>query len=106
VLLNFVLVPTMGPMGAAISTAICYVEVWILRLRRSRRYIRLRINLKRDIAAYVLLGAQSIALICIADEAFMYATVIGLFVAIALLYTKEIACVVKKALNRRHGVER
>lgn len=106
VLLNFVLVPTMGPMGAAISTAICYVEVWILRLRRSRRYIRLRINLKRDIAAYVLLGAQSIALICIADEAFMYATVIGLFVAIALLYTKEIACVVKKVLNRRHGVER
>lgn len=100
VALNLVLVPLVGPMGAAVSTALCYVEVWVLRLWRSRRYIRLRIDLKRDIAAYALLCAQSVALIGLADQTVMYATVLALFAAIAALYSREIAKVAKKTMRR------
>lgn len=100
VLLNIILVPLIGPMGAAVSTTICYVEVWVLRLMRSRLYIRMRINLKRDVLAYLLLCAQSVALICIEDQTVMYAVVSALLVAIALLYVKEICRVARKALRR------
>lgn len=99
VALNLVLVPLVGPMGAAVSTAICYVEVWVLRLWRSRRYIRLKINLKRDVTTYVLLCVQSVALTNMANQVAMYALVVVLFVVIVALHSEEIARVAKKVMR-------
>lgn len=100
IVLNIIFVPIIGPMGAAVSTAVCYVEVWALRLRRSRRHIKLLINMKRDVAAYTLLVAQSIVLLCVVDETRMYLAVITLFFAICLLYSREICHVIGKLKGR------
>lgn len=99
VVLNFALVPFMGPLGASIATTVCYVVVWVIRLQQSRKYIRLRIRLTRDIVSYVLLGVQSVALLLIADSAPMYGVVGGLFVVIALLYIKDMRLVARKLLG-------
>lgn len=99
VVLNIISVPFIGPLGAAIATTICYVVVWVIRLRQSRKYIKLRINLMRDITSYLLLAAQSITLLLITSPMPMYCLVVGIFFAIVLLYVKDIKLVVRKLLR-------
>lgn len=102
IVLNLLLVPLFGPMAAAISTAICYVEVWILRFLRARRYVKIRVNLVRDVATYILLAVQSSVLLLITDEVQMYAIVLLIFVVIVLLYGRDVVGIMKKlcSVNR------
>lgn len=97
--LNLIFVPFFGPMAAAISTTICYVEVWILRLVRAKRYVRIRINLVRDVATYALLIAQSLTLLLVTDEIGMYALLSALFIVVVVLYAKDLVGVTKKLFS-------
>lgn len=103
VALNFLLTPVFGALGAAVATAVCYLEIWIARLWFSRRYVRFRINLGRDIASYVLLVAQSAAVLAIGDDALMYGVAGAIFILIAVLYFKDIVPIVRKALSAAKG---
>lgn len=102
--LNFVLVPFIGPMGAAISTTICYIEVWAIRFWHSQKYIKLRIPLKRDIATYIFLVVQSILINAIADQKFMYSMVTIVFIVICFLYRDELIRIARKAICKRNVV--
>ena len=75
------------------------MEVWILRLVRAKRYVRIRINLVRDVATYALLIAQSLTLLLITDEIGMYALLFALFIAVLVLYAKDLADVMKKLFS-------
>lgn len=98
VALNFILTPVFGALGAAVATTVCYLEIWIARLCLSRRYVRFRMNLRRDVTSYVLLVVQSAAVLAIADDALMYAVAGAVFVLIAVLYLKDIVQIAKKVL--------
>lgn len=95
IILNFMLVPYLGALGASISTAVCYVVVWVIRLLQSRKYIKLRINLKRDIFTYILLVAQTIVLLLLPDNIEMYIIQFVIICLIILLYMKDILYVIK-----------
>ena len=97
--MNFALTPWMGPLGAAVATAVCYLETWVLRLWFSRRYIRLRIRLGRDCVTYALIVAQSVALLLIPDPLPMYSVVGGLFLVIFLLYFGDVRLIVRKGVG-------
>ena len=58
--LNAVLIPTMGALGAAIATASAYLVMWAARLIMSRRYINLKVYWIRDCLVYIILGVQVI----------------------------------------------
>ena len=103
--LNFVLVPLIGPMGAAVSTTICYVEVWAIRFWHSRKYIKLRIPLKRDIAAYLFLVAQSVLINAIADQKIMYLMVSIVYIVICFLYRGELNRIVRKAISKQNVIQ-
>lgn len=103
--LNFVLVPFIGPMGAAISTTICYVEVWAIRFWHSRKYIKLRIPLKRDIATYIFLVVQSILINAIADQKIMYFMVTVVFIVICFLYRGELIRIARKAISKPNVIQ-
>lgn len=103
--LNFVFVPVIGPMGAAISTTICYVEVWAIRFWHSRKYIKLRIPLRRDIGTYILLAAQSALLNAIADQKIMYLTVSIVFIVICFLYRDELIRIARKAVVKQNVIQ-
>lgn len=96
VTLNIVLIPSIGPLGAAIATGICYAVVWAMRLKHSCIYIDLRINLRRDLIAYSLLVAQSLLLLFIQDSIFLYGSLAFLFIVIVLLHRVEIGLVARK----------
>lgn len=101
IVLNLIFTPIMGPLGAAIATAICYAEIFVIRFVQSRRYIKLRINLKRDIASYMLLVMQSIALLCFKQRIMLYTVLIVLFLVVCMLYRREMMLVIDKVKKSR-----
>ena len=103
IILNIIFTPIMGPLGAAIATTICYVEVFAVRYIQSKKYIKLRINFIRDIISYVILVVQAIVLLAVQHRVALYGILVVLFVFIVLLYIKDIKIIFKKVL--RHGVK-
>lgn len=53
----------LGPIGAALGTTISYIIVWIMRIIDVKKYIKLELNLCRDIVTYCIIGMQSVLLI-------------------------------------------
>lgn len=100
IVMNIIFTPVIGPLGAAIATAICYFIVWVIRYWHSRRFIKLRINLYRDLFTYVLLVVQSLALLVISKDLLLYGVEGALFIFIVLLYIQEILQIVNKICKK------
>ena len=90
IILNIVLVSIVGPIGAAVSTAISYIVVWGIRLCYMRRYLQAKLYLKRDIASYILLVIQAVLLLLIPSGCIMYMIQIVLFIMLIGFYRKEV----------------
>ena len=56
--LNWILIPRYGALGGAASTAVSFFAVWMIRYIYASRYIRMKVRLARDLAAYALLVIQ------------------------------------------------
>lgn len=56
--LNILLIPKWGTLGASIATVTAYAVMWAVRLVVLRKFISLRITLKTDIFIYLLLVIQ------------------------------------------------
>ncbi len=104
IVLNAVLIPLFGAYGAACATLAAFVSCWLINLVNSRKLIRFRINIIRDIAVYVLLAGQ-IALEhleghCYWGQALIVIAIIALF----FKQLKKYPVIIKKAaatfLNR------
>lgn len=88
--MNIALVPFIGAMGAAIATAISYFVVWAVRMKHVKKYISLRVKLKRDILSYFILVIQAIVLLFILDSFILYSSQMILIIFLILLYKKEL----------------
>lgn len=100
IVMNIIFTPLIGPLGAAIATAICYFIVWAIRYWHSKRFIKLKINLYRDLFTYVLLVVQSLVLLSISENVLLYGIEVGLLILIFLLYIKEILQILNKIYQR------
>lgn len=100
VVLNIIFTPIMGPLGAAIATTVCYVIVFAIRYVQSKKYIKLRINLIRDVISYIILVVQSIVLLIIDNNYILYSMLGSLFLIIVLLYVKDIRLLANKVIHR------
>ena len=96
--LNVVFTPLYGVMGAAVATTICFFVVWIFRFLQSKKCIKLRLNIWRDIFTYALLCVQSVFVMM--DGLKMYIFVGSIFSILCMLYLKDIKLVVNKILRR------
>ena len=56
--LNILLIPLMGAIGAGIATATAYFVMWIVRIYYSQKYIKFKINLLKDCIAYLIIIIQ------------------------------------------------
>lgn len=99
IILNLILTPFLGALGAAIATAVCYCEVWFVRYWQSKRYISLRINVFRDCMTYVLLVIQSFVLLFIEQEIILYGIEFIIFLSITFLYRIDIKLIINKILK-------
>lgn len=99
-ILNIVFVSAIGPLGAAISTAVSYFIVWVVRVKSVFKYIKIRINLKRDLFAYFILVVQSILLILTKkDSFFLFFTQFVLFILLVVIFKKIIKKLIDKFLG-------
>lgn len=89
-ILNFVLVYSMGPIGAAIATAVAYFIVWIIRYYHVKQYMHLKINIIRDLISYGVLLAQTLVLLFMPENVVMYAAQTALVLFLLLLYRRDI----------------
>lgn len=104
-ILNILLVFWIGAIGAAIATAVAYFIMWYLRLKEIKKYIKLRVNLKRDFAAYFILFVQAVFLICVQVDSLISWYQIPLIIIIILLYIKELHDEIIKKLKKQMNVE-
>lgn len=91
--LNTILIPRFGIQGAAIATAISFFTIWLVRLVCVRKYIKWKINIVRDVFAYVLLSIQAVI------EHFNnhnYILQVAILLVLVLLFIKEIKMIVNK----------
>ena len=100
ILLDFVLVYEFKSVGAAIANMVSYWLVWFIRIRQLRSFMTIRINLKRDYFAYLILMVQSILLLFFVEESVpLYLSEIGLFLLLIVLFHSEAMQLLKKALH-------
>lgn len=64
IILNILLIPHMGALGAAVATLISYVVVWMTRLIDSRKILPIRVDYKVDLTSYLLILIQSVVTYC------------------------------------------
>lgn len=101
IILNFMLIPFIGALGASIATAVCYVVVWVIRIFQSRKYIKLRINWVRDISSYFILVFQTVSLLFLPNNILMYGVQVCFIVIILLLYKNDIILLINKVLKSK-----
>lgn len=90
IVLNWILTPKFGALGAAIATAISFFFVWLTRYVFSLKYIKMRVNLLRDFLVYGLICVQAIVA-HINDHC--YPIQVGIILAIILLYHRQVKSV-------------
>ncbi len=109
IVLNLFLTPFLGVLGASIATTVCYLEVWALRYWHSKRFIKMKINLLRDVVSYGLLVTQAVALLVISNELMLYSIEMAIFLLVVLLYGEDILKLMnkgKEAILGKYGVHR
>lgn len=94
IVLNIILIKFIGVIGAAIATAISYFVVWVIRMVNAKKYITLRLNIKRDLVVYFILVLQAALMINI-DSTKVYILQLILFISTIILYYKEISGLLK-----------
>lgn len=100
VLFNIISIPIIGPIGAAISTAVAYFIMWGLRIFEIKKYMDLRINLKRDLCTYAIICLQCGCLVLFNTRAIInFEQFLFIFVLI-VFYKDELMKLVKKIKNR------
>lgn len=101
IILNIFFTPIIGPLGAAIATTICYFEVYVVRLLQSRKYMKLKLNLRRDLISYMLIVIQALTLIAISQTIFMYGILCIIFLVICFMYLNDIKTMICKIRKTR-----
>lgn len=99
IVLNLLLIPNYGAMGAAVATVIGYFVIWISRVLNSRKIMKIRINLKRDIKVYGLIIIQ----IIVACNQFKFELIISgvIFLLILFLMRNELKGLISLLMKKK-----
>ena len=102
IVLNLILIPGYGAMGAAAATGISYYLMYLLAYIKVKRHVELKVRLIRDYASYILLVAEAVIMISDAGEVTAVASGI-IFAVIMILYVKEISGIAGKLFGMKNG---
>lgn len=98
-ILNLILISTVGAMGAAIATMVSYMAVYFVTTYRSRELVKYKVRLRLIAVNTVLLLAQGIITVADFDYNFIISIVIA--VIITVLNGKRVYTTVRDILNKR-----
>ncbi|MBQ7153559.1 MAG: polysaccharide biosynthesis C-terminal domain-containing protein [Clostridia bacterium] len=107
IVLNFLLIPRWGPMGAAVATLSCYVLVFVIRVIDARRYVRFSVQPVRTVVNTAVLGGQTaILLLEISGWFWWEALCVAVMIAINLRpMLRAFKSAISSIRNRKKGGE-
>lgn len=100
ILLNVLLIPYTGTLGAAVATLVSYWTVYIVGIFYMKKYIKISLNVAKDNSAYLVLVGQSILLLCIDNLIIMYVLQIICLAVLVIMYYLEISRFLKKIVRK------
>lgn len=101
IILNSIMIRIWGIQGAVIATAVSFLCIWLMRLRCTFKYIKWKVNIKKDLFAYALLILQ---IIFEHMNGHMYWGQFGIFIVLIILYRKwlfSIVSLMKSICNKK-----
>lgn len=98
IILNAILIPTIGIQGAVIATAVAYLVVFIFRMIDSQKYISFRIDFIRVGISVAILTIQSLIVIADWNQYFVSAICI---IALIIINRKIIVDLLNKTVIKR-----
>ena len=98
-ILNYVLIKRFGGNGAAFSTLLCYIGMFLARAIHSRRYLEIKWKVGRFAGTFLMLCAQS-ALALLYHGQFWYPIQLVMFLVICAANAQDILLSIKKVLRR------
>ncbi len=60
IVFNFILIPRLGVLGASVATVISFIFVWIVRLKKSYKFIQWKLSIGKDCLCYAMLVMQAV----------------------------------------------
>ena len=99
IILNLILIHSIGTMGAAISTMISYFAMWIFKLIKAKKIVNISVNPIKASSSVIILLIQSILIIYTTNNLIKYSFVIILFFVIALINIKDLKVLIYKGIN-------
>lgn len=107
ILFNVILVYKIGIVGAAISTLIAYIIVWLLRVIQINKIKNININLRKDIFSYLIIISQASIMYFSDMLKYQFMIQIILFVALIILNMGDLKLLlnnVVKMINKNKKV--
>ena len=90
VVLNFILIPKMGPSGAAVATVTAFIVVFITRAIDTKKYVNINFSTPAMVTEVVILAAQAAVMIFMRSGIVMYAIELALLAAMLVFNYKPI----------------
>lgn len=103
--LGLILVYQIGIMGAAISTMISQMIVWLTRLKETKKIIQFDINIKLHIISYIILLIQVVIILFIENMWLMTIIEFSFFILIIILYKDNLLYYVKTLVFKKKNKE-
>ncbi|RKJ76517.1 hypothetical protein D7X33_14460 [Butyricicoccus sp. 1XD8-22] len=98
-ILNYILIKRFGGNGAALSTLLCYIGMFLARAIHSQRYLEIKWKIGRFSVTFLLLCLQS-ALSLLYSGGFWYPIQMGMFLMISAVNAQDILLSIKRVLRR------
>ncbi|MCH5316614.1 MAG: polysaccharide biosynthesis C-terminal domain-containing protein [Eubacterium sp.] len=101
IVLNFILIPKMGPYGAAIATAISFVLVFAIRVVNTKKFVNIKINWIRFALSFLLMiGSVCVMQFEIGGEWGSFGISLALTAAMILVNIGAVIDIVKLFLDK------
>ncbi|HIB1875152.1 TPA: polysaccharide biosynthesis C-terminal domain-containing protein [Enterococcus faecium] len=89
-ILNFLLIPVLSLTGASISSAMSFLVVWIIRVKDTKRFVNMHIELKKMIVNHIFLLLQITLLFSITSNLItIFFTQLPFFITMLLYNSKN-----------------
>lgn len=99
IILNFLLIPTIGVYGAALATMISYFACFAVRIFDARSYVPFKVSYLKILVNMIVVGYM--AFVAIKEPKLTYFQLIVLFIVITIFNFEAIARTLIKILSRR-----
>ncbi|HWO76914.1 MAG TPA: polysaccharide biosynthesis C-terminal domain-containing protein [Bacillus sp. (in: firmicutes)] len=97
VVTNLVLIPIIGINGASIGTMLSFAIIWLLRIKDTKDFVNIKLNVKKLVLILIIISAQ-IGILYM-NITFEYLLQIGLLVIVLLINLNEMKVIINKMIS-------